>query len=320
MPVAPPVAVPPTAASGSAATGLHPPRASRHRRGGWSRGSRRLVLLLLVLPIIIEALVIWAPALASVILSFTSWDGVGPIRWIGVQNYADLFTIYPPFWPAVRHNVVWLVVFTVIATPIGLLLAVVLDRNVRGSRFYQSAIYLPFVLSLAIVGFIWQLIYAQNDGLLNNVIGQAGKIDWLGNPRLNLWAILIAACWRQTGYVMILYLAGLKSVDPSLKEAAQLDGANGFQSFTRVIFPTLRPINSIILVITFVESLRAFDLVYVTNGGTNGLELLSTLVTANIVGEGARIGYGSAIASIMLVISTVFIILYLRQTFRKQDD
>jgi ABC-type sugar transport system permease subunit len=293
----------------------------RHGHGLWSMRDRTVVGTLLALPVAVEALLIWLPALVSVVLSFTSWDGVslGDIHWIGFQNYSDLFTTYPEFWPALLHNLIWLAVFTFVAAPIGLLLAVVLDRQIAGSRIYQSAIYLPFVLSLAVVGLIWQLIYSTNDGLLNSVIGESGKIDWIGDPSLNLWAVLVAACWRQIGYIMIIYLAGLKSVDPSLKEAAMLDGASPFQTFRKVIFPVMRPINTIVLVITFVESLRAFDLVYITNGGTNGLEVLSTLVTQNIIGEGSRIGYGSAIASIMLVISTGFIVLYLRQAFRREE-
>ena len=215
-------------------------RRQRVRRHGlWSTRDRSIVGVLLVFPVALEALIIWLPALVSVVLSFTSWDGVslGDIHWIGLQNYYDLFTTYPLFWPAVAHNLIWLAVFTFVAAPIGMLLAVVLDRKIAGSRFYQSAIYLPFVLSLAVVGLIWQLIYSTNDGLLNSVIGESGKIDWIGDPSLNLWAILVAACWRQIGYVMIIYLAGLKSVDPSLREAAMLDGAGPFQTFRKVIFP-----------------------------------------------------------------------------------
>jgi ABC-type sugar transport system permease subunit len=117
---------------------------------------------------------------------------------------------------------------------------------------------------------------------------------------------------------MILYLAGLKSVDPALKEAAAIDGASDWQAFRYVVFPALRPINIVVLVITVIESLRAFDLVYVINGGRNGLELLSVLVTQNIIGEASRIGYGSAIAAIMLVISTVFIIIYTLNIFREE--
>jgi multiple sugar transport system permease protein len=177
------------------------------------------------------------------------------------------------------------------------------------------------VLSLAIVGFIWQLIYSPEQGLLNNLLGrtsQANLIDWLGDPSINLWAVLVAASWRHIGYIMILYLAGLKSVDPTLREAAAIDGASEVQTFFHVVFPVLKPINIVILVVTVIEALRAFDIVYVINKGTNGLELLSVLVTNNIIGEASRIGFGSALAVILLVISLGFIVLYLVQTFRKE--
>jgi ABC-type sugar transport system permease subunit len=172
------------------------------------------------------------------------------------------------------------------------------------------------------VGFIWQLIYAPEEGLINNLLGTTGQgnlIDWLGNPKLNIWAVLIAASWRHIGYIMVLYLAGLKGVDPTLKEAAAIDGASNRQTFFHVVFPILKPINIVILVVTIIESLRAFDIVYVTNKGTNGLELLSILVTNNIIGEASRIGYGSALAVILLVISLGFIITYLYRTFRADE-
>jgi multiple sugar transport system permease protein len=130
--------------------------------------------------------------------------------------------------------------------------------------------------------------------------------------------VLVAAVWRHTGYVMILYLAGLKAVDPALKEAAVIDGANDRQTFFRVVFPTLRPVNIIVLVITVIEALRAFDIVYAINSGRNGLELLSVLVTQNIVGEASRIGFGSAIAVILLTTSLGFVIAYLTQVVRDE--
>ncbi|MBO0891766.1 MAG: sugar ABC transporter permease, partial [Acidothermales bacterium] len=131
--------------------------------------------------------------------------------------------------------------------------------------------------------------------------------------------VLVAASWRHVGYVMILYLAGLKGVDPTLKEAAAIDGASQWQAFRSVVFPAMRPVNVVVLVITVIESLRAFDIVYVINGGRNGLELLSALVTQNIIGEASRIGYGSAIAAIMLLISTGFIIIYTVQVLRREE-
>ncbi|MBY8851766.1 ABC transporter permease subunit, partial [Saccharothrix sp. MB29] len=120
-------------------------------------------------------------------------------------------------------------------------------------------------------------------------------VNWLGDPDIKLYAVLVAAGWRLTGYIMLLYLAGLKAVDPALKEAAALDGANAWQTFFRVTFPVLKPVNVVVLVVTVIEGLRAFDIVYVINKGRNGLELLSVLVTDNIIGESSRIGWGSAL-------------------------
>ena len=220
------------------------------------------------------------------------------------------------------HNLIWLGAFILVATPFGMFLAVQLDKELKGSRFYQSVLYIPVVLSLALVGFIWQLIYAPEQGLINSILGRTDPgnlIDWLGNPSINLWMILIAASWRHVGYIMILYLAGLKGVDPALKEAASIDGASSRQTFFHVVFPVLKPINIVILVITIIESLRAFDIVYVINKGRNGLELLSVAVTNNIIGEASRIGFGSAMAVVLLVISLGVIIPYLYRTFRSEE-
>jgi multiple sugar transport system permease protein len=131
--------------------------------------------------------------------------------------------------------------------------------------------------------------------------------------------VLVAASWRHAGYIMLLYLAGLKGVDPSLREAAAVDGASQVRTFFSVVFPVMRPINIIILVVTVIESLRAFDIVWVINKGTNGLELIGTLVTSNVIGEASRIGFGSALATIMLVISLVFITIFLSTVMRGEQ-
>jgi len=169
---------------------------------------------------------------------------------------------------------------------------------------------------LALVGFIWQLFYSRDQGLINQVFNS--QVDWYGDSRVNLWAVLVATAWRHTGYIMLIYLAGLKGVDSSLREAAAVDGANEVKTFFSVVFPVMRPINMIVLVILVIESLRAFDLVWVVNKGTNGLELIASLVTSNVVGETSRIGFGSALAVIMMLISSVFITIYLRIVFKEE--
>jgi multiple sugar transport system permease protein len=280
-----------------------------------------VLAVLLGVPLFLDIALIWGPTIVSVLLSFTSWDGIGPIKPVGMRNYHNIVTIYPPFWPAVRHNLLWLAFLGLIATPIGLFFAVLLDKEIRFTRLYQSAIYLPVVLSLAIVGFIAQLFFSRDYGVINNVLGNpAHPIDWLGDPHKNIWAMMVAASWRHAGYVMILYLAGLKAVDPSLKESAAIDGANEWQTFWRVTFPTLRPVNIIVLVITVIEGLRAFDIVYVVNRGRNGLELLSVLIFDNIVGEGSRVGFGSALATLLLTISLGFVVVYLIRILRQEDQ
>ncbi|WP_433209431.1 carbohydrate ABC transporter permease [Dactylosporangium sp. CS-047395] len=282
-------------------------------------GDRAVIAVVLGVAIVLDLALIWGPTIASVGLSFTSWNGVTDPVWVGGKNYDTIVNVYPPFWPAMRHNLLWLAFLGLVATPLGLFFAVLLDKSLRLGRFYQSALYLPVVLSLAIVGFIAQLVYSRDYGALNNILGRTGNpIDFLGDPSINIWAVLVAVGWRHVGYVMILYLAGLKAVDPALKESAALDGANEAQTFFRVTFPTLRPVNIIVLVITVIEGLRAFDIVYAINRGRNGLELLSVLVTDNIIGEASRIGFGSAIAVILLLISLGFIVTYLVRILREE--
>ena len=276
------------------------------------------------IPAFLVIALIWLPTLASLLLSFTNWRGITAItsnNIVGLNNYITLLSgQYLFFWPAVSHNALWLAFFLLVATPFGIFLAVLLDRQLRGSNFYKTAFYLPVVLSLALVGFIWQLQFAPENGFINNALGRAtegSQIYWLGNPSLNIWAVIVAASWRQVGYVMLLYLAGLKSVDPTLKEAAAIDGASERQAFFQVIFPVMAPINVVVFVITVIESLRAFDLAFVVNGGTNGLELLSTLITNNSISEASLVGFGSAIAIILLLFSLGPIVIYLSRVMRE---
>jgi multiple sugar transport system permease protein len=313
-----------TAGAGAISKG-RPPRKSRY--SPLNRRDKLLLFLMVAIPTTVVTLFVIVPTILSIIWSFGTWNGIGdPLTqtdWVGLWNYEVLFTKYPFFWPAVQHNIIWLVWLALLATPLGMFLAVLLDKNIRGTRFYQGALYMPVVLSLAIIGFIWgNLIYSPDQGFLNNVLGTTSNdevfIDWLGNRDLNLWSVLVAASWRHVGYVMILYLAGLKAVDPSLREAAQIDGANERQTFFHVVFPVMKPINIVVVVITVIESLRAFDIVYVINKGLNGLELLSILVTNNIVGEGVRVGFGSAIAVVLLLISLIPITTFLIRMLR--DD
>ena len=206
---------------------------------------------------------------------------------------------------------------------IGLSLAVALNRPRRGVGIYRSAIYLPMVFSLAVTGLFWRVLY-QPDGPINTVLAaigvDTGEHQWLADPRTALAAILVAAIWRQAGYIMVLYLAGLKGCDPSLEEAAAVDGATAWQRFRFVVMPQLKNVNTVVFAVTVIDSLRTFDIVWaMTRGGPyDSTQLLSTYMYQ--VGFSlVNLGYGSAIAVVIFVLAIAFIITYLVRATREED-
>ena len=287
---------------------------------------------------------VWVPALATVLLSFTKWDGFqsfSKIKFVGFRNYWEIVHVFQDtLSAALFNNVVLLLFLFLIPTLLGMFLAYLLDKSIRGTAIYQSIFYFPVVLSLAVVGVIWKsVIYSPRQGLVNTILGktaEGNQIDWVGDahklfsfhlpfvndavgPSKNFLAILIAIAWRHTGYIMVLYLSGLKSVDPSLREAAAIDGCSEWKAFKRVIFPTMKPINIIIIVITIIEGLRAYDIVAALRS-PRGMELISLLVTQNLLGEGGgNVGRGSAYGVILLALCLGFIVWYVRNNFKEEE-
>jgi multiple sugar transport system permease protein len=313
-----------TAASTRAAsTGADTGGRAARRRGLHRPVSVRVppvVWALLLIPLAVEMFWVFWPALNSFQLSFTKWNGVGPAEPVGLRNYRALL-VDPIFRTAIKNNVIWIVAFGGISVVIGLALAVALNRPRRGVGIYRSAIYLPMVFSLAVSGLFWRVLY-QPDGPINAVLAAVG-IDpaghqWLADPKTALGAILVAAIWRQAGYIMVLYLAGLKGCDPQLEEAAAVDGASRTQRFTHVVMPQLRNVNTVVFAVTVIDSLRTFDIVWaMTRGGPyNSTQLLSTYMYQ----EGftlVNLGYGSAIAVVIFVLAIAFIITYLARATRE---
>ena len=294
------------------------PSRSRRRRA-FSRGDRLTLGLFVGVPTFLHLVLVWIPAVLTILLSFTFWTGInfGDIKWAGLDNYTNIFTNTPAFYDALRNNVIWLVWFALISTPAGVLLAYQIDRQIRGHRFYQSAYYFPVVLSLAVTGIIWNFML-RSDGFINGILGRDidNAISFFGNYDINIYVIMVIASWRHVGYIMLLYLAGLKAIDPTLREAAAIDGATEWETFRKVILPAMRPVNIIIVVITIIESLRAFDIIYVIYGTSAGLPILGVLVFQNIAGEGASMK-GAAYAVILFMLSIGPIIAYLQQQFRE---
>lgn len=296
-------------------------KSKSRRRRAFTRGDRFTLSMFIGVPAFLHIVWVWIPALLTIALSFTYWNGVqlSNIRWAGLANYDTIFTASPQFWSAMRNNTYWLLWFSLIATPLGVLLAYQVDRRIRGHKIYESVYYIPVVLSLAVIGIIWRFMLGPT-GLVQVLLGYPGIEDAIpifGNYDINTYVILSIASWRHIGYIMLLYLAGLKSVDPSLREAAAIDGATEWQSFKKVVLPAMKPVNVIIIVITVIESLRAFDLIYIIYGTSTGMPILGMLVFQNIYGQSASM-LGAAYAVILLLLSITPIVFYLRTVFR--DD
>ena len=288
-------------------------------RRSLSRNDRFTLSTFVGFPTFVQLIFLWIPALATILLSFTYWNGIriSDIKWAGFANYKNIFLNDTLFYEALKNNLIWLLWFSLIATPLGILLAYQIDRKIKGHKIYESIYYIPVVLSLAVIGIIWNFMFQPGgfiQGLMGRDIGNAVSI-W-GNYKINTYVIMAVASWRHIGYIMLLYLSGLKSVDPSLKEASAIDGATDWQTFRKVILPAMKPVNIIIVVITLIESLRAFDLVFIIYGSSTSWPLLNILVYQNFAGQGISMK-GAALAVILLVLCIGPIIGYLRTVFKE---
>jgi len=297
-------------------------RVKPRRRRAFSRGDRFTLSLFVGVPTFLHLVWVWIPAIATICLSFTYWNGVNisDIKWAGLANYNTIFTASPQFYDALRNNFYWLMWFTFLATPLGILLAYQVDRKIRGHKIYESVYYIPVVLSLAVIGIIWRFMLGPA-GLVQVLLGHPGIEDAIpifGNYSINTYVILGIASWRHIGYIMLLYLAGLKSVDPSLREAAAIDGATEWQTFRKIVFPAMKPVNTIVIVITVIESLRAFDLIYIIYGTSTGWPILGMLVFTNIYGQAASM-LGAAFAVILFLLSITPIVFYLKTVFSDEN-
>ena len=280
--------------------------------------------LFLGLPVLIYLVWVIGPMLYSFYLAFTSWDGFSPPQFVGLKNFTRLFHDRV-FYISLSNNIEWIVLFMTVPIVLGLTLAMILNGNIPGEKFFKSSFFMPMVLSLVVCGLVWSWLYNPAFGLINSLLRSIGldrfARGWLSDPDVVMESVITVAIWRQVGYVMILYLAGLQSVDPDLVNASEVDGANAVQRFFHVILPQLAPITVIVIVISIVDSLRAFDLVSVM---TRGGPFNSSSVLANYMYIQAfnnyRMGYGAAISVILFIISLVFILFYLNRIAKEEGN
>jgi len=284
---------------------------------------RFLPWLFLAPALAIYTVVVVYPMVYSAYLSLFRWDGVSPTKvFVGLQNYWILLTQNDVFWIALKNNAIWLVAALLLPTSIGLGSAILLNSRFRGSHIFRSIFYFPAVLSLAVVGLIWTWIYHPDLGLLNQMLSALGlKVltrNWLADPNIALYPVIIAATWSAVGLPMLLFLAGLQTIPEEMHEAAKVEGANRVQVFMYITFPLLRETTLIVLAITAINALKAYDIIYaMTNGGpANKTQLLSTwmyFLTYNY----NQVGLGTAIAVVLFSLTLIFAIPYIRFMTRK---
>jgi len=281
--------------------------------------------LFLILPLALFLMWVIGPMVYSFYLSLTNWTGVSAAKFIGFKNYVVLFND-PIFYTALLNNLKWLVSFVTIPVGMGLALAMLFNNNkIPGISAIKAIFYSPYILAPVVIGLIFSWMYFPDGGIFSTMLAELGykgpAIGFLSDPAMATWCIIAAAVWRQVGYIMTLYLAGLQAVDPSLVDAAIVDGCNRWQLFRYVIFPLLNPITVVVVVISVIDSLRSFDLVFVmTRGGpANSSSVLANFMYIEAFNN-YKMGYGAAIAVILFLISAVFIFIYLWRVLRTEIE
>jgi ABC-type sugar transport system permease subunit len=282
----------------------------------------RLLPYLFVLPAVVIWLILVAyPLLNSFLLSLESWDGIGPARWVGLQNFGNLLQDRI-FVLALRNTAIFVVATTVFQTVVPLLVATLLHSRIRGSTAFRTIYFMPVVISLTISGLLWSIIFEPNFGVLNSMlrsIGLGGLAQlWLANKNLVLPSLIAVSIWQSLGFYLVIFFAGLQSVPEELLEAAQIDGANAVQRFLRVTVPLLAPVTTVVVVFNTINGVKAFDQIWVmTAGGPNhASETLGTYLYSIAFGamgsSNPQLGYASAIGVLILIIAAVISIVQIR--------
>jgi len=282
-------------------------------------------LILLVPALAIYAVFALYPMLNVVVLSFQKWNGLDANRqFVGLANYTAIFTRDPVFWVAFRNTVIWTLMSLVFPPMVGLLLALSLNQKIFGRNSLRAIFYLPVISAPIAVATMWKWMYDPFFGLFSQMLTswgmQAWIKDWLGNKDIALYSVFVAYIWQTVGFSMVLFLAGLQNVSQTLVEAARIDGAGRWAVFRHVTLPALRPTITIVLVLSIISSLKAFDIVYgLTGGGPAQSTQMLALWAFTQAMQNFDFGRGAAISVVMLLITMAVVIPYLRWTQKHEE-
>jgi multiple sugar transport system permease protein len=258
----------------------------------------------------------------AVVLSFQDVPVFGDGQWNGVDNYTRL-AADPLFWQSLRTTLVFTVATVPTSMALGLLLAVLLNRPLPGRALLRSLYFLPMVVSGVVVALVMGWIFDGDVGVVNNLLQASGlgRVPWLTSPSWAMVTLSAAIVWGRIGFCMVIYLAALQAVPPSLLEASTLDGASRWQQFRFVTFPQLRPTTFMLLVVNVIFSLQVFDVIYVLTGGGPGF---ATTVLLQAIFRAAftdgEMGYAGAIGMVLTVLLLVFTLLQWLASRRREES
>ncbi len=263
--------------------------------------------------------------------SFYDYDGFSSALFIGINNFVRLFCRDGNYWNSVLNTFIVTIGKMALEIPISLILAVLLNTKTKINTFFRTAFFMPTIISMAIVGLIFSILFGSYNGIVNTLLIQTGvtvtKIGWFGDRWLAMVVLILAAVWSHFGITMVFFLMGLQSVPKELYECADIDGAGKIQQFFSVTLPMLKPILQIVMMLELVEGLKMSDLALVlTNGQPGGqTEVMMTFIykyffpTDAMSGGLAQYGYASALATVTAIIVGIITMIYLKSSQKMKD-
>lgn len=256
------------------------------------------------------------PMISASIISFFKWDGFTQMRFIGFSNFKEAFSD-KIFWKSLLNTGIFTILSTAGKMGLGLILAIMLNAKVKGLTFFRTILFMPVVMSMSAAGLLWTWIYDPNLGLLSSFLTHLHLnflvTDWLGNPRIALYSVIVIEIWKWAGFHMIIYLAGLQTINEELYEAAVLDGANTLGKLFKITVPLLTPYTTINLIMCTMGGLGVFDVIYVvTQGGPfQSTEVIMTYAYKQAFASG-RIGYATSMILLLMVVIIIVSLIQFR--------
>jgi len=285
--------------------------------------NKKTIILFLLPALLIYIGVVAVPVFSTVYDSFFKWNLVDAKKFIGFDNFIQLFSNDKIFRTSLNNTLLLMALSIVIQVPLAILLAVGISGAARGKRYFKTVYFMPNILASVAVGLLWSFIYNPEFGLINRFLIAIGLENstglWLADQKTVLPSIMVVICWQFIGYHMILYLAAIENIPPSLIEMATIDGAGPWPRFTKIVLPIIKPIIGIDTVLIATGSLRYFDLIYVmSNGGPNHTSEVMALYMYYKSFRDMQYGYGSAIAVVLLCMC-LLVTVVLNRLFKTED-